>query len=156
MISMDLMTKEQYESFFKRIIPDYVAGTMIALRLSQEEATTFAQNQINEVLKEGQATPNNFFYAISDRETKEQVGHLWLFLKEKNNEKNLFIADIYIDEQCRGKNIGTQTLEWIDLKAKELGCALVSLHVFGHNQRAFKLYEKMGFSPFSIQMRKVL
>lgn len=156
MLSLNLMTKAQYDAFLNKMLPDYISGTMTALRMTKEEATAFAQNQINEILKEGQKTPNNFFYAITDENTQEQLGHLWLLLKEKSSEKNLFIADIFVDEHSRGKNVGTETLKWIDDKAKELGCATVSLHVFGHNQKAFKLYEKMGFAPFSIQMRKVI
>jgi ribosomal protein S18 acetylase RimI-like enzyme len=108
------------------------------------------------MLKDGLHTPNNFFYAISDSSSTEIFGHLWVLVRERGSEKSLFIADIFVDEKFRGRNIGTETLNWCDKQARELGCASVSLHVFEHNTKAFKLYERMGFNSVSIQMRKMV
>jgi RimJ/RimL family protein N-acetyltransferase len=41
-------------------------------------------------------------------------------------------------------------------QARELGADKVELHVFGHNQGARALYEKLGYTPTSIVMVKPL
>lgn len=37
---------------------------------------------------------------------------------------------------------------------KSMGINKITLHVFGHNQPAIALYEKMGYKTFSMHMAK--
>lgn len=40
--------------------------------------------------------------------------------------------------------------------AKSLGAETIGLHVFGHNNRAIKLYENLGYKATNISMSKQL
>ena len=40
--------------------------------------------------------------------------------------------------------------------AKSLSAETIGLHVFGHNNRAIKLYEKLGYKATNISMSKQL
>jgi len=82
MISFELMTKIQFENFMKHSLRSYISETATALRMSEENASALAQDQIAATLKEGRNTPNNFFYAIVNKETGVQLGYIWLTLRE--------------------------------------------------------------------------
>ena len=62
------------------------------------------------------------------------------------------IDSVFVEEDYRGKGIGTalikETLEWMDEnKAKR-----TKMHVLEANQSAFKLYRALGFEPRLIEM----
>lgn len=91
-----------------------------------------------------------------DSNSNEKVGYLW-FKENKNLEgKEAFIYDFLIFESYQGQGYGRQSLEELDKVAKEIGINKISLHVFAHNERALKLYEKMGFFATDINMSKII
>lgn len=155
MIQLNPMTTKDFDQFYERLLIDYTKDTVLAFKMDHAEASEFANKQIKEMLAQGQKTPQNEFYTIVD-ENFGSCGQLWLLLKENKNSKTLFIADIFIYEGMRGKKIGSRVLKWVDDHARKLGCSSVSLHVFGHNLRAYELYKKSDFHPYSIGMRKEL
>jgi ribosomal protein S18 acetylase RimI-like enzyme len=53
-----------------------------------------------------------------------------------------------------GKRVGTQTMEKLEEKAKELKCNKISFHVFAHNNPAIFLYKKMGYKITNLMMSK--
>lgn len=65
------------------------------------------------------------------------------FIGLKIYEKSIYIYRFYIDDEYRGKGIGTVVLERIIEKAK-IENKDISLEVFGKND-AKRLYEKLGF-----------
>ena len=70
--------------------------------------------------------------------------------------KTLYIDDLCVNEECRGKHIGTGLYEYVLDFAKNEGCYNVTLNVWSCNESALKFYEKMGLVPQKIGMEKVL
>lgn len=66
----------------------------------------------------------------------------------KLNRDDYYLADVAVDEQCRGKGIGTFILEESLELAREKGCKRVVLDVDLENEGALKLYERFGFKIF--------
>lgn len=60
--------------------------------------------------------------------------------------KTLYIDDLCVDENIRGKHIGTLLFDHVKEKAKELGCQYVTLNVWEGNDSARHFYDKMGMS----------
>lgn len=70
--------------------------------------------------------------------------------------KTLYIDDLCVDKNYRGKKIGTTLYEYVLEFAKKSGCYNVTLNVWALNENARKFYEKCGLSVLKIGMEKVL
>lgn len=70
--------------------------------------------------------------------------------------KTLYIDDLCVNEDCRGKHIGKKLYEYVLGYAKEHGCYNVTLNVWSCNENALKFYQKQGLVPQKIGMEKIL
>ncbi len=68
----------------------------------------------------------------------------------------LYLDDLCVDENCRGKGIGKQLYEAVLELARSLGCYNVTLNVWAKNPSAMKFYERCGLEVQKIGMEKVL
>ena len=73
----------------------------------------------------------------------------------KSFDKECFKDEFYIDtvsvfEKFQGNGIAKELFIFIEKKAKDLGFKKISLLVDFENQKALKLYEKIGFRKNSI------
>ncbi len=70
--------------------------------------------------------------------------------------KSLYIDDLCVDENIRGKHVGTALYEYVLEYAKKIGCYNVTLNVWQGNDAAMRFYEKRGFKPQKIGMEIIL
>ena len=70
--------------------------------------------------------------------------------------KTLYIDDLCVDEQMRGRHIGKELYEAVLSMARETGCYNVTLNVWTCNESALRFYEKCGLVPQKIGMEKIL
>ncbi len=68
----------------------------------------------------------------------------------------LYIDDLCVDENCRGKGIATALYRHTCAYAKDLGCAFITLNVWCGNDGAMNFYEKMGLRPRHIMLETPL
>ena len=76
--------------------------------------------------------------------------------KSVTNIKTLYIDDLCVDQQARGRHIGENLFEYVKNKANQLGCYEVTLNVWAGNTSAEKFYEKMGMQTKERQMEYIL
>lgn len=83
-----------------------------------------------------------------------------VFIKNNSNSLtdilSLYIDDLCVDENARGKRVGTSLYNYVLQFAKEAGCYNVTLNVWACNNSALKFYEKCGLSVQKIGMEKIL
>lgn len=70
--------------------------------------------------------------------------------------KTLYIDDLCVDEEMRGRHIGRQLYEKVLSFAKEQGCYNVTLNVWSLNEPAMKFYQSCGLKPQKIGMETIL
>ena len=85
----------------------------------------------------------------------EIVAYVTTKIVEKTNpsmryRKQISIEAICVDENFRGKGIGTKLLENVKEFGKQNGCTDMYLTVNEENENAINLYEKFGFRVKSI------
>ena len=68
----------------------------------------------------------------------------------------LYIDDLCVDEQARGRHIGRALFEYVKAFAKEKGCYNVTLHVWECNPRARAFYESLGLAPQYTSMEMIV
>ena len=73
-----------------------------------------------------------------------------------NDRLTLYIDDLCVLENYRGKHIGSAIYEEILRYAKMRGCYNVTLNVWCCNESAMKFYENMGLKPQKIGMEAIL
>ncbi len=129
-------------------------GNERALR-DAEEAVERATEKTHQLLPNGLQTKNHYFFSAHDDELGS-VGIVWYAIMDEGEGKSAFIYDIEIQEQYRSRGFGTQTLHALEEAVRPLGVRRIKLHVFGHNEGAFRLYRRLGFVPTNISMVKVL
>lgn len=108
----------------------------------------------------------SFEKKISERNLNEficnkSLGRLWIIDVDKNSVgyvvlsfgfsfeyrgKDAFIDEIFIKEEFRHMGIGTKTMEFIEIKAKEFQIRAIHMEVEKDNQKAKRLYLKQGYS----------
>ena len=95
-------------------------------------------------------------------ENDEVMGYCFcIFQQHLNNSvltdiKTLYIDDLFVDENLRGKHIGKELYEAALNLAKDSGCYNLTLNVRSCNPSAMKFYEAQGLVPQKITMEKLL
>jgi ribosomal protein S18 acetylase RimI-like enzyme len=156
MVRLVPMTQQEFDAYVEWSAPIYGREMVEAGIWTPEEAAAKCRQEIPEMLPEGLATRDQYFYTIHDDQTDENVGLIWLGVSKKQEAPIAYIYDFYIEEQHRRQGYGAQALMAAEDKARQLGLATIGLHVFGHNTPAIALYRKLGYEMVSIQMRKKL
>lgn len=70
--------------------------------------------------------------------------------------KTLYIDDLCVDENIRGKHIGKELYDEATKLARESGCYNLTLNVWSCNTSALRFYEKMGLVPQKTYMEMIL
>ena len=70
--------------------------------------------------------------------------------------KTLYIDDLCVDEEIRGRHIGKQLYETVLSFAREQGCYNVTLNVWSCNESAMNFYQSCGLKPQKIGMETIL
>lgn len=60
----------------------------------------------------------------------------------------MFVEVFWIDEQYRGRGIGTELLNKVETHAKDVGCTFIHLDTFSF--QAIDFYKKCGYSVFAV------
>lgn len=95
-------------------------------------------------------------------EDGKMLGYCFCILEEvKDNPvlrdvKSLYIDDLCVDENIRGKHVGSRLYDHVCAYAKEIGCRSVTLNVWCGNDSAMRFYESRGMKPRKIYMETML
>ena len=90
------------------------------------------------------------------------LGYCFCILQITENDpvlcdrKVLYIDDLCVDEQMRGKGVAKVLYEKTLEYARELHCHAVTLNVWCGNDGAMRFYEKCGLKPQKIGMEYIL
>ena len=70
--------------------------------------------------------------------------------------KTLYIDDICVDENARGRHIGKALYEYVRDRAKSIGCNNITLNVWEGNEPALQFYRSMGMQVQKTTMEVIL
>ena len=104
------------------------------------------------------------FVFVEDEEKGRQkvLGHAFCIRQQHVGDNvltdilTLYIDDICVDENARGRHIGRRLYDHVIAYARELGCYNVTLNVWSCNPGAMKFYESCGLVPQKVGMEKIL
>jgi ribosomal protein S18 acetylase RimI-like enzyme len=99
---------------------------------------------------------------VATNENDEVTGYCFCIFQRHINSsvltdiKTLYIDDLCVDEDLRGRRIGRDLYESALALAKESGCYNLTLNVWSCNKSALGFYESLGLVPQKIGMEKIL
>ena len=92
----------------------------------------------------------------------EVLGHAFCMITEVKGDKllqdikTLYIDDICVDENARGKHIGKALYEYVRDYAQSIGCNNITLNVWDGNDAALSFYRNMGMKVQKTTMEVML
>lgn len=125
--------------------------------LFKEGAKKYTNEELLKIIENPQ-TP--ILVATDDNDTV--LGYAFcMFIKHINNNiltdiKTLYIDDLCVDQNVRGKHVGTTLYQAVLDLAKAESCYNVTLNVWSLNEGAMKFYDAMGLKPQKVGMEVIL
>lgn len=154
MIQFRPMTEEEFSRFHHESVHRFLDDLAEMSGSGRDEALASSKQIFGEILPDGMRTPGHQFLTIL-APNGSPAGVLWIG-NRRGKFEDYYLFDIWIDPSFQGRGIGTAAVSYFESEARHLGKKRTSLHVFGHNHRARKLYERLGYGSVSITMQKNL
>jgi ribosomal protein S18 acetylase RimI-like enzyme len=156
MVRLVPMSQDEFAAYLEFAVDHYAQEHVRAGNWSPEQARKLSEDSYRSLLPDGVATPDQYLYTIQDQTLGEKVGLLWFAAEEQAGAARAFLYDIRIDEAYRRRGYATEALQALETKVQELGLATIELHVFGHNDAARAMYEKLGYQVTDLRMSRTL
>lgn len=153
-VSLVPMSPEVYEAWIDHSVREYAAGHVAAGNWPEEGSVERAQAEFDSLLPDGLQTAGQTLWSVKDADGRH-VGMLWVGPRPRVPE-SLWIWDIEMEPEARGRGYGQAALEALDAWARGHGYTRIGLHVFGSNEVARRLYERTGYTTTDVMMEKVL
>ncbi len=125
--------------------------------LFKSNAKKYTDDELADII-EDDSKP--IFVAIDEQ--NEVMGYAFcVFIQHVDNNiltdiKTLYIDDLCVDENIRGKHIGKNLYEYVVNYAKEQACYNLTLNVWSCNESAMKFYESCGLKPQKVGLETIL
>lgn len=118
--------------------------------------TKYTEEELAALMKD-EKTP--VFVCVDEKD--RVLGHGFCILEQyggrlMTEHTTLYIDDICVEEEARGRAVGRTLYEHIVSYAKSIGCYNVTLNVWNCNPGAMKFYERLGMTPYKVGMEKIL
>ena len=81
------------------------------------------------------------------------VGTIWVALMPDRKPPHSFVYGLDVNSDQRRKGYGQAIMEAAMQECRERGVASMGLNVFGHNDTARRLYDRLGFQVTSTSMK---
>ncbi len=130
------MTEAEFAAYIEKATAHFGDELARATDRTPEETLTLSRAKVATLLPQGRATPGHRFCNLPDG-----AGYLWC----GQAHGALFLFDIQVKEDERGKGRGRTAMHWLEDEARRLGETRILLSMFSHNQGAIRLYERLGY-----------
>ena len=149
------LTDEEASEFIEWQLEQYVEERVRSGE-RPDSARRIASEQSSALFPEGVPADGQLLFRVLDDEGSA-VGTLWIGPQQPANQPEAFwVFYVKVEEAHRGEGYGRLAMELAETEARSRGASELGLNVFGHNQVARHLYESMGYTATSINMKKRL
>ena len=144
MLELKPMNQDQYNNYITYSKNNYAQEIIKSRGIGIAEATQITNKEFDALLSDGLKSKNQYLYTI-ENDNNENIGIIWFSSDSNHGDNELFLCDIEINKEFRGKGYGRESMDLLESKVKEFNMHTISLHVFLHNKIACSLYNKIGY-----------
>ena len=144
MLELKPMNQDQYINYITYSKNNYAQEITKSRGISIEEAMQITNKEYDTLLPDGLQSKNQYLYTIENNEN-ENIGIMWFSSQSNHGDNELFLCDVEVNKEYRGKGYGRESMDLLESKVKEFNMHTISLHVFLHNKIAYSLYNKIGY-----------
>lgn len=156
LVKLQRMTSEGFPAFFEAASDSYANDNAASGRWNSADAPDLAREELRRLLPQAESTPGNALFELLDPARGVKVGYLWYGTVSRGTRKVAFLFQLLVLAEYRLQGYGLQAMEAFEHEAQTTGHHSLALNVFASNPGALKLYERVGYIPTSIGMRKEL
>lgn len=142
----------QIEELLYQVAGIHAKGRPDLFQSGQKKYTT---EQLEELLEDSERP------VYVAEENQKILGYAFCIFQENTSHlmtdiKTLYIDDLCVLEEVRGKHVGTRIYDYVVEIARQSGCYNVTLNVWECNPGAKEFYEKCGLKVQKTGMEKIL
>ena len=153
MITLRPMTTAEFPKYRDYFIVDYAAEIAANYGYPLEKSRAIAAKELGDDLPQDVSTLDHTLLCI-EQDGAKTIGYLWYKLLDQG--QTVFILDFVVFDEFRGVGHGQATLTALETHLLQTGVEQIKLRVAFDNQRALRLYEKVGFAITGYNMVKIL
>jgi len=141
---------DEYDAWYRHVTDAYGEDIATNGLVERETARRKAERDMATILSSGVETLNQLIMVLEADGVA--VGHLWVGRREIDGRPVLYVWDIEIDPERRGRGYGRQAMRLAEETARAWGLTHIELNVFGGNQVARSLYRSLGYQERAVAM----
>jgi ribosomal protein S18 acetylase RimI-like enzyme len=153
-VTLRPMTGEEFASWLPKVPARYASHMETHAGLAPEAAKAKAAQDTENLFPNGQPSAEQLVFVVEAE--GERVGELWLSERENDSRRVLWIFNIEVSEEHRGRGFGRAAMKLAEEEAQRRGLSHVALNVFGGNEPARRLYRSLGYSENAVWMSKAV
>lgn len=148
------MRDEEFADWLPLMRDDYARSMIEEGGVSPERGTEMAATQTEQLFPGERPSPEQLVFVVEA--AGEAVGELWLADRDDVLQRCLFVYQIHIAEEHRGRGYGKAAMLLAEAEARRRGIPRLALNVFGGNTVARRLYTSLGYVENAVAMSKAL
>lgn len=148
------MRDEEFADWLPRMRDDYARSMIEEGGVSPESGTEMAAAQTEQLFPGKRPSPEQLVFVVEAE--GEAVGELWLADRDDVLQRCLFVYQVHIAEEHRGRGYGKAAMLLAEEEARRRGIPRLALNVFGGNTVARRLYTSLGYVENAVAMSKAL
>jgi len=137
------MTTAEFARRRAPMIHQHAESLAVYSGVALRQAVTRAERETAKSLPDGPTTPGHLLRTAWVDGT--EVGWVWASLPGHAAAEMAWIDEIMVDEKYRRRGYGRAIMEAIESELIDLGVPRLGLNVFGFNDVARRMYERLGF-----------
>jgi ribosomal protein S18 acetylase RimI-like enzyme len=147
------MTAAEYAVWVADAVSNYAQEFVDSGILDDQAAQERARKDFADLLPDGLDTENHLIWAARVEGAQPLVGTIWVKLVPERRPPHAFVYALDVDAGHRRRGYGQAIMEAAIGECRARGIGSIGLHVFGHNDVARRLYDRLGFVVTSTNMQ---
>ena len=153
-VGLRRMREDEFADWLPRAREDYADDMVRNGGADPEAARLKAERDSERLFPGGLPSAEQLVFVIEA--DGESVGELWLSVRDGELRRVLYVWNIRIDEDRRGRGFGKQAMLLTEAEARSRGLTHIELNVMGGNETARGLYRSLGYTETFVSMEKPL
>ncbi len=141
---------DEFDGWYRDVTDGYAADIARNGQVEPGAARRKAERDMRTVLPERMATPNQAILILEVEGSP--VGRLWIGAREIDGRGVLYVWDVEIYPEHRGRGYGRAAMRLVEDEARARGLGRIELNVFGGNTVARGLYRSLGYQERAVSM----